>query len=225
MPLTYHTFYPIGIFFSWIAHIWGRWEVRGKENVPKKGPLIVVANHVNLIDIPLMAVSLGRKVIFMAKEELFHSKFVGHFLRSFGSFPVRRGRPDRKALRQAQQLLADGGALIIFPEGKRSKNAQLQPAFFGAALLAQWNGTPILPVGIIGTEQITGFASILRRPKVVINIGQPFYLPKVNAESSKAELAELTELIMKNLAELLPPEYRGDYIDKETGQGENRKGE
>lgn len=225
MPPTYHILYPIFIFLSWIAHTWARWEVRGKENVPKKGPLIIVANHVNFVDIPLMAVSLGRKVIFMAKEELFQSKFVGHFLRSFGSFPVQRGRPDRKALRQAQQLLANGGALIIFPEGKRSKNGQLQPAFFGAALLAQWNGTPILPVGIIGTEQLTGFASVLRRPKVVINIGQPFYLPKVDAESSKAELAELTELIMKNLAELLPTEYRGDYTDNGNGQSENREGE
>jgi len=172
-----------------------------------------------------MAVSLGRKVIFMAKEELFQPKFVGHFLRSFGSFPVHRGRPDRKALRQAQQLLADGGALIIFPEGRRSGNGQLQPAFFGAALLAQWNDTPILPVGIIGTEQLTSFASLLRRPKVVINIGQPFHLLKVDAESSKAELAELTELIMKNLAELLPADYRGDYTDKGNGQSENRESE
>jgi len=221
MPLSYHIFYSIAILLSWIARVWCRWQVVGIENVPKKGPLLIVANHINLADIPLLTVSLGRKAIFMAKEELFRSKFVGYFLRSFGSFPVRRGQPDRRALHQAQKLLAEGGALIVFPEGKRSKNAQLQPAFLGAALIASRNGAPILPVGICGTEKIRNLASVLRRPQVVVNIGQPFYPPSANPELSKTELIEFTDLIMRRIAELLPPEYRGDYPSKEIEQREN----
>ena len=190
------------------------WQVRGSENVPRQGPLLVVANHLNLADPPLLGVSLGRKAIFMAKEELFRSRFSGYFIRSFGAFPVHRGRVDKKAFRQANQILAEGLALLMFPEGTRSKNAQLQPAFPGSALIARSNSTPILPVGITGTENIKGVAWLLRRPQITVNIGQPFYPPPHSSELTKVKLAELTNSIMEHIAELLPPKYRGNYTGK-----------
>lgn len=188
-----------------------RYQVKGRENVPKQGPLLVVANHINLADPPLVGVSLGRKAMFMAKEELFRSKFSAYFVRGFGSFPVRRGRVDKRALLQAEEVLEQGLALIMFPEGKRSRNAQLQPASYGSALIAARNGVPILPVGISGTEKIRGFAWLLRRPRIRVNIGQPFYLPPADSETKKAKLAEFTDYIMERIAELLPQEYRGNY--------------
>jgi len=225
MPLLYHIIYPILIFIAWIVRLWGRWQVRGRENVPKKGPLIVVANHVNLTDVPLLLVSLGRKAAFMAKEELFHSKFSGFILQSLGTFPVHKGRIDTKAIRQAQQLLAKGGVLIVFPEGSRSSNAQLQSAFSGAALIALRSGAPILPAGISGTEKLKNFASALRRPKVTINFGHPFSLSPVNNDTNKRltkeKRSEVTHLLMQRIAELLPPEYHGNYASKESGQREN----
>jgi 1-acyl-sn-glycerol-3-phosphate acyltransferase len=192
-----------------------RWQVKGRENVPRQGPLLVVANHLNLSDPPLLGVSLGRKAIFMAKEELFRSRFSAYFISNFGSFPVHRGKLDREAIRQAKQVLADGVALVMFPEASRSKSAQLQPAFPGSALIARRSGAPILPVGITGTERIKGMAWILRRPRITVNIGQPFYLPPVS-RLTKAELAEQTDFIMERIAELLPPEYQGNYAGKET---------
>jgi len=195
-----------------------RWQVRGRENVPSQGPLLIVSNHLNLTDPPLLGISLGRKVIFMAKEELFRSRFSSYFIRGFGAFPVRRGQLDKKALRQAQQVLAEGVALAMFPEGTRSRNAQLQPAFSGSALIAYRHGVPILPVGITGTEKIKGVAWLLRRPRITVNIGHPFYLPPVNSKLSKDELAELTNSMMERIAELLPREYRGNYLREEVTQ-------
>jgi 1-acyl-sn-glycerol-3-phosphate acyltransferase len=188
-----------------------RWQVKGKENVPSQGPLLVVANHLNLSDPPLLGVSLGRKAIFMAKEELFRSRLSAYFIGSFGSFPVHRGKLDREAIRQAQQVLAKGVALVMFPEASRSKSAQLQPAFPGSVLIASRSGVPILPVGISGTEKIKGLFWILRRPRITVNIGRPFYLPPADSKLTKVELAEQTYFMMERVAELLPPEYRGVY--------------
>ncbi len=187
------------------------WQVKGKENVPGQGPLLVVANHLHMADPPLLGVSLNRKVEFMAKEELFHSRFSSYFMRSLGAFPTHRGRPDRKALRQANQILTQGLALVMFPEGMRSRSARLRPAFPGSALIALRSGAPILPVGITGTEKIKGIAWIRHRPRITVNIGCPFHLSPASSKLTKVELAELTNSIMAQIAELLPPEYRGNY--------------
>ena len=188
-----------------------RCQVKGRENIPSRGPLLIVANHLNLVDPPLLGVSLSRKVIFMAKKELFRFRVIGYFIGSLGAFSVHRGQLDRKALRQAYQVLADGLVLVMFPEGTRSGSAQLQPALPGPALIAMRSGAPILPVGIIGTEKIGGVTWLLRRPQITVNIGQPFYLPPASSKPTKTELAELSDSIMGHIAELLPPKYRGDY--------------
>ncbi len=187
-----------------------RLEIKGRENIPPQGPLLVVANHLNLTDPPLLGISLGRKMMFMAKEELFRSPLTACFVGGFGAFPVHRGKLDRKALRQSEQVLADGLALIMFPEATRSKSARLQPAYPGSALIAMRSGVPILPVGISGTEKVRGIGWILRRPRIAINIGRPFHLP-ASSRLSRAELAENTDFIMERIAELLPPKYRGVY--------------
>jgi len=186
-------------------------QVKGRENIPSQGPLLIVANHLSLADPPLLGVSLSRKVTFMAKKELFRFRLIGYFIGSLGAFSVHRGQLDRKAMRQAYQVLADGLALVMFPEGTRSRSGRLRPAFSGPALIAVRSGAPILPVGIIGTEKIRGVTWLLRRPQITVNIGHPFYLPTVSSRLTKAELAELTNSIMGHIAELLPLEYRGDY--------------
>lgn len=207
-----HWFYYVGrLMIRILLALLTRWQVNGKENVPKTGPLLVVANHVNAVDPPLLGVSLGRKMMFMAKEELFHSRFTGYFIRGFGSFPVRRGRLDLKCLRQADQILAQGLAVTMFPEGKRSRNGQIQPALPGSALIAARSRVPVLPVGIIGTRQLRGTTWLLRRPRITVNIGPPFSLPPVDGRLTKAKLAEHSDLIMERIAELLPEDYQGGY--------------
>ena len=191
-----------------------RWRIKGKENVPSQGPVLVIANHLNLVDPPLLGVSLGRKVVFMAKKELFRFRFIGYFIGGLGAFPVHRGQLDRKALRQAGQVLADGLALVMFPEGMRSRSGRLRPAFPGSALIALRSGVPILPVGITGTQRIRGITWLLRRPQIIVNIGRPFHLPPASSKLTKVELARLTNYIMGRIAELLPLEYRGNYAEQ-----------
>ena len=218
MPWFY---YVARVIMRMLLLLFTDWQVRGRENIPSEGAVIVVANHINLTDPPILGVSLGRKAVFMAKKELFHSRFSSYFVRGFGAFPVHRRQLGREALRQADQALTRGLALIMFPEGTRSRNAQLQPALSGSALVACRNGVPILPVGIAGTEKIRGVAWLLHRPQITVNIGHPFSLPPVKGKLTKGELAELTSHIMERIAGLLPQEYRGNYLREEVAKYEN----
>ena len=152
----------------------------------------------------------------MAKRELFSSRISRCIIRVLGAFPVERGRLDLGALRRANHVLSVGLPLILFPEGMRSKTARLLPAFSGATVIALRNKAPILPIGIIGTEKLNGLTWVLRRPRIIAYIGQPFCLWCSNRRPTKSELAELTSHMMVHIARLLPEEYHGNY-----GQGKN----
>ena len=205
-------FYYFGRFLIRITvFLFTSTRVTGKKNLPKKGALLVVANHLSLADPPLLGACLSRKAIFMAKEELFRSKFLRYFIRGFGAFPVHRGQLDRKSFRHAEGVLERDFVLVMFPEATRSKDARLQPAYSGSAMIALRSGTPIIPVGITGTENVKGYKWLLRRPRLTVNIGRPFNLPQVNGKVTRADLSNCTDLMMTHIAELLPERYRGIY--------------
>jgi 1-acyl-sn-glycerol-3-phosphate acyltransferase len=193
-----------------------RCQFTGKENIPRQGRLLVVSNHLSLIDPPLVGfLMLSREMAFIAKKELFrYSILFSWLIRLFGAIPVHRGQTNREALRQAEKALADGLALIVFPEGMRSRSFKLRAAYPGVALLACRSGAPILPIGISGTEQINGVTWLWRRPKIKVNIGQPFSLPQSNGDLNKVELTKLTGYIMEHIAELLPQQYQGEYATR-----------
>ena len=185
--------------------------IRGKENIPSRGPMLIVANHLHNADPPLIGSNLRRIMFFMAKEGIFRSRLIAYCMYRFGVFPVNRQRLSRSALRQAHQVLDNGQALAIFPEGRRSRRGHLEKPLPGSALIACRSGVPVFPVGITGTEQIKGVSWIFRRPTITVNIGSPFYLTPADGKLSKEELATLTDSIMWRIAELLPLEYRGKY--------------
>jgi 1-acyl-sn-glycerol-3-phosphate acyltransferase len=197
-----------------------RWRVEGRTNVPRTGPLIVAANHHSLIDPPLLGASIPRRISFMAKEELFDRPLPRFVMESYGAFPVRRGRLDRVAFRQAMKALEDGGALGVFPEGKRSPDGQLQRPQPGASLLAARSGAPILPVAIFGSERVKGLSFILHRPKVNVKIGSSFLLSPSGSRLTRSMLAQHSEVIMEHIAELLPESYRGPYAT-DGGSGDS----
>ena len=211
MHWVYRVSYPV----VWaLIFLLSRWQIRGKENVPREGPLLVVANHMTNLDPPLLSVSLGRYVVFMAKEGLFRHKLTGYFVRGLGAIPLRRNGIQREALVAAEKVLADGYALAVFPEGMRSRSHKLRRAFPGAASIALQTGVPVLPVAITGTEAVRGMAW-LRRPQLTVTFGQPFCLPLTDNKTGRGECAEY---IMERIAELLPENYRGVYANVEAEQ-------
>lgn len=224
-----YPFYHITTFLmKGLLRLLSDWRVMGRDRVPSQGGLIVVANHLNNADPPLLSASIPRRIVFMAKEEIYYAASIqGLLTRGFGAFPVRRGAADRQALQRAVQAVRAGLVLGMFPEGTRSPTSQLQPAQQGASWVALKTGAPILPVGITGTEGIKGIKGVLGRPAITVNIGQPFRLelpPRINTEN----LAQATDNIMEKIAELLPPSYRGAYGRKRPAAGasamEHRKG-
>ncbi len=154
----------------------------------------------------------------MAKTELFKSPFIRYFVSNFGAFPVDRTIIDRSALKQAKAVLDSRLCLVMFPEGKRSSNAVLQHPFPGSALIALQSKTMVLPVAITGTEKMGGWKWLFQRPRVVVNIGKPFNLTMSNGKVTKEELAGLTDLMMRNIAGLLPEKYHGYYADRFSRQ-------
>ena len=195
------------------------WRITGQENVPSRGPVLIVCNHLHLADPPVIAASIKLKAVFMAKEELFRHWRTRFWVKNFGAFPVRRNGVDREALREAERWLKQGISLIMFPEGKRSHDSRLQTALPGAALIALRLGVPILPVSITGTEHLRNLWWAFRhRPRITVKIGQPFNPPSVDGKRTKTELGKLTETMMISIANLMPPQYHGVYSGKENGQ-------
>jgi 1-acyl-sn-glycerol-3-phosphate acyltransferase len=206
--------YYIEKLLAWLAFtILSRYHIEGKSNIPTTGPVLVVANHLSVADPPALGFMLGRKACFMAKEELFRHKLVGFFVRQFGAFPVYRGRSNRDAFRKAIDLLKQGNALVMFPEGKRSQDGVMQDGLPGAALIAYYSQVPILPVGIIGTEVIRGLKWIWRRPSININIGKVFYLNEYGSNPTREQLNAYTEVITNQIAVLIPKKYREPHLE------------
>ncbi|TRZ95235.1 MAG: 1-acyl-sn-glycerol-3-phosphate acyltransferase, partial [Dehalococcoidia bacterium] len=208
-----------------LFRIMTRFEIRSRENLPATGPIIAVCNHLNLIDPALHIISiLPRDSIFMAKEELFRYWPIPIFrilMDAAEAFPVRRrGTPEEReeAMRHAERVLAEGLVFGIYPEGTRSRSGKLKEAYHGTAIIALRSGAPLIPVCIWGTEKLRGIGW-LSHPEVTINFGKPFMLPPIEGEATEDQLKSLTMYIMKQLAAVLPPEYRGKYEPGELPVG------
>lgn len=200
----------------------GAWKTKGRENVPRNGSMLIVCNHLHIADPPIVAASFPGKCILMAKEELWQSRWSRFWVENFGALPVKRGGVDREAIRQAEEWLRRGISVVMFPEGKRSPNARMQPALPGAALIAAHTGIPILPVSITGTEKLkklrlkTLAGCMVHRLHITVTFGTPFNLPPTDGKLSREQRNQLLNTIMLKIAALLPPEYRGVYGGEEN---------
>lgn len=186
----------------------GRSRVTGRRNVPQSGPVILAPNHVSNLDPPITGVSCGRWPYTMAKAELFQGAF-GWVIEQMGTFPVHRGEADRRALKLARQLLKQGEAIIIFPEGTRSPDGQLQTPEIGVAMLAHQSRAAIVPIFLGGTDQT--MSALHPKFKIVrteIRIGKPLELDDLYARRANRETLEEIGRRWKNAVAELGKSYR-----------------
>lgn len=187
-----------------------RYEVVGREHVPASGGVIVVSNHLNAADPPMIQRALPRYVIFMAKKEMVDAPIIGALFKAWGAFPVRRGEPDLGAVRAACRVLGGGEMLMMFAEGTRSRSGRLGAGHPGTALIARRSGATILPVAITGTEGIK-WPGVFLRPRSIrhirVTIGEPFRLDGAGPARSE-QLRNDTDIIMSRIASLLPESHR-----------------
>jgi len=165
-----------------------RLERRGIEHVPATGPVLFVANHSSVLDPPLIGGMAPRRLAFLAKAELFAIPGFGALIRRLGARPLRREGADPAALRTAQRVLEEGGALLVFPEGTRGDEGLLRPAKPGAALLAMQTGVPVVPVYVRGSGHAWPRGRRLPRPaKVVVTFGAPLTFARATGPERKAQ--------------------------------------
>jgi 1-acyl-sn-glycerol-3-phosphate acyltransferase len=191
-----------------------RIHVIGRDNIPPQGGFIAAANHLSILEVPLVYCLIDRPEVtgLIAKK---HQKnaFFRWVVNTLEGIWLSREEIDTRALRAARDHLRGGGVLGIAPEGTRSHTGGLIQAKTGVAYLADQAGVPILPVGVSGTWQKTKDILFLRRPKITVNFGEPFTLPPIDRKDRDLGLNQNTDEIMCRIAALLPAEYRGEYAE------------
>jgi 1-acyl-sn-glycerol-3-phosphate acyltransferase len=222
-------------FFKLTAKV----TIEGVENIPASGPLIVVANHFSLFEVPLLGLYLPYMPTFMGAAELRENKLMAFGMELYQVIPVKRGVADHEALKKALTVLGNGGVVSIFPEGgitaeavqvasqglstnhmtnhSSRLEATLISARPGTAYMALKSGAPLLPVSFLGTEKLEGHLQRYRGGRVPIHIKigpvfGPLKLEEIaNGRGKRDQLEELGHDIMRRIADLLPPENQGVY--------------
>jgi 1-acyl-sn-glycerol-3-phosphate acyltransferase len=186
--------------------------------VPRRGPLIIVANHVHIPEIPTLYTRLlPRKLHGMAQaEHVLGRDIASRILRLFGTIPVWRGEADLNALRTGIKVLTEGNMLLLDPEGTRSHDGCLQKGHPGAILMALHSGAPLLPVVHYGSENYPENLKRLRRTDLHYVVGRLFHVDPGGQRVTSAIRQQMIDEVMFQMAALLPPQYRGAYAAMDT---------
>lgn len=184
------------------------------SRVPERGPLIVVVNHINFLDAPVLFSRVHpRPLTGFVKAETWNNPVLAVLFNVWNMIPLDRGEADVGAFRSGLAALQNGAILAVAPEGTRSHHGRLLRGRPGVVLLALRSGAPILPLAYYGGECFHDNLRRLRRTEFRIIVGEPFYLDAGGTKVTRAVRQHMVDEMMCQVAALLPQEYRGVYAD------------
>ena len=192
--------------FCWIVIrsfmvLFCRLKILGAENIPATGGMILASNHVSAVDPPFLGSSVKRPLYFMAKKELFSTFILGPMIKRLNAFPVNRAIFDKSAMKKSLEILKGGGALIMFPEGTRSKNGQLGKAKPGIGMLARSAMVPVLPAYIHNSGK--SYFAFLTGRRLIIRFGEPIRESMLGrVPDDKNGFREIAGQVMERIASL-----------------------
>jgi 1-acyl-sn-glycerol-3-phosphate acyltransferase len=163
----------------------------GVENVPKTGPLLLAPNHFSQMDHFFVGLYLRRQIRFMAKSQMFGPRVLTYVYKHGGVFPVRRGQHDEEAFKTAFTILDQGGMLLVYAEGGRSRSTRLGEPKPGIGRIALESGVPVVPVAVHGSAKVRRWKRF-RFPKVTVQFGEPITFPVEQAPSRERQLEAAT---------------------------------
>jgi 1-acyl-sn-glycerol-3-phosphate acyltransferase len=203
---VYRAAWPLARF---LLHLLFGYRTEGAEKVPEKGPVILAANHLSILDPIAIGAGIRRPVSFLARADVFRLPVLSWLLPQLYAIPVERGTGDLSAIKGAIRALERGMAFGIFPEGTRSRSGRLQPFKTGVAAIAYRTGSPVVPVAVVGSEKAWPVGRKLFRLRQPIRViyGDPIPVPR-KTKVSHQELESLTREIEARVWELLPPQCR-----------------
>jgi 1-acyl-sn-glycerol-3-phosphate acyltransferase len=204
-----------------VLHASFRLKVEGKQHVPKQGAVILACNHRSFLDSIFLPLVVRRRVTFVAKAEYFDDPKTAWFFRGVGQIPIRRegGAASERALETAMEVLRSGRVFGIYPEGTRTRDGYLHRGHTGVARLSLRTGAPIIPVGMIGTDEVQPVDS--KMPKVgrtvTIRFGEPIAPARYGSRADdRMALRELTDEVMFEICQLSGYEYVDTYATKKA---------
>jgi len=186
-------FYLGRFFFRVVFKIFWRLEIVGRENIPKSGGLLIAPNHLTYADPPLTGAAVNRPVHFMAKKELFDMPVLGFLIKRTNAFPIKRGMQDIGAFRKVFKLIESGEALMVFPEGTRSKDGGFGKARAGLGMIACISQVPVVPARIVNSDKLMSFK------KLKYIFGKPMMPPK---EYTKEDYLKFSEQVLEEIKKL-----------------------
>jgi 1-acyl-sn-glycerol-3-phosphate acyltransferase len=199
-----------------VFYILAKVKITGKKNVPMRTAYIIAINHVSLFEAPFVGVFWPEQAEALGASDVWERPGQNILARMWGGIKVHREGYDRAAMEDAIGALRSGYPVLIAPEGGRSHTPGMRTAFPGLAYLAEMSGVPVIPVGIVGTtDDFFKKASKGLRPLLEMRIGKPVMLPPVEGkgEARREARQRNTDLVMRQIAGLVPEDYRGVYAE------------
>jgi len=191
-------------FFRALFKLYFRWRVCNPERVPLAGPVILASNHASFLDPPLVGAGVRRGINYLSRENLFRFPVMGWVLRHWQVVPVDRDGGGAAGLKAILDRLLAGGAIILFPEGTRTRDGKLQPARSGIGLTVIKSTAPVVPVRVFGTYQAYGRHLRLPRPyRMTVKYGQPMRFAQLRAEAKVCSKRRLKEIYQQVADELM----------------------